>query len=135
MDRWDHKDEWRRQGKHFLVSVTRHFAPVCRPDQGPHRWAVYAFIYPNHPLFDTFHGEEMFQPASNALPLHWGPTFLRQHRGDDGQICSIQVGADYNHLHDDRFCDYATADDAIEVFNDADELFEYLGRVPGVTHE
>jgi hypothetical protein len=44
----------------------------------------------------------------------------------EGKVTSAKVGADYHHLHDDRFTHYATASDAYEVFGDADELFEQL---------
>lgn len=130
MNKWDHKDEWHRYGKDFLVAVKRHTV-VPRSftsHEGPNRWAVYAYIYPNHRLFGDFHGPDMWQPAAFDLPLHGGPSFLQWHRRSDGNITSVQIGADYAHLHDDRFTHYATANDASEVFADADRLFEHLEK-------
>ena len=48
----------------------------------------------------------------------------------DGSICSIQVGADYNHLWDAHYTYLATADEANSVFVDAEELFAWLIPTP-----
>jgi hypothetical protein len=124
---WGHRDEWKCFGRNFLVTVKRHPEPVRDDDfRGPNRWCVYAYVYPKHPLFAEFKGNDMWQDAANAMPLHGGPSLLRWHRDDEGAPMSVQVGADYDHLHDERFTHCATQDDAAEVFADADELFEYL---------
>lgn len=122
---WTHKDEWRRRGENFLVTISRHYALHTR-DGGPHRWAVYAYIYPNHSLFGEFSGGDMWQPAALELPLHFGPSLLKWHFYENGKPSSVQIGADYDHLHDERFTYYADPESAQEVFNDADLLFEYL---------
>jgi len=131
-ENWDRKDEWRRLGTDFLVSVSRHNGYVAKgDDRGINRWAVYAYIYPNHPLFKTFTGDDMFQDAAQKLPLHGGcmggVSFLEWHH-KDGKPCSVQVGGDYDHLHDRCFTHYATAEEAGEVFQDADRLFNYLQK-------
>jgi hypothetical protein len=128
--KWSHKDEWHQSGEHFLV-VVKHYTetPNKYSHDGPHRWNVYAYIYPKHRLFETFKGPEMWQPAATELPLHGGPSLLRWHLGDDGKPTSVQVGADYYHLHDEEFSYYATPSDASEVFNDADKLFQHLSKV------
>lgn len=129
---WDHKDIWRRWGKDFMVEVSRHSAPRadesgCYDSEGPHRWCVYAYIYPKHPHFARFDGTEtMYQDAASALILHGGPSFCRKHMNAAGEVTSYQVGADYHHLHDWRFTQYATKEDAYSVFSDAEELFEQL---------
>lgn len=64
-----------------------------------------------------------------ALPLHGGPSLLRWHYDDDRKPTSVQIGADYNHLHDTHFSSYATADDAYEVFADAERLFNHLAEM------
>jgi hypothetical protein len=79
---WDHKDEWRRRSENFTVVVSRHFASGQNSESedgvGPHRWAVYAYIYPSHPLFAGFDRTgTMSQPAALSLPLHGGPSLLR----------------------------------------------------------
>jgi hypothetical protein len=130
MGKWDHKDEWHRHGKDFLIVVRRHsVAPsslAVFDEEGQHRWAVYAYIYPKHHLFYSFSGPDMWQPAATALPLHCGPSFLRWHTGDDGKHCSVQIGADYNHLYDGHFSHCAEPSEAWQVFADASELFEHL---------
>ena len=121
-----HKDEWSIRGTDFLVQVTRHAVAQGDMGEGVHRWAVYAYIYPKHPHFSNFSGGDMFQDAANMMPLHGGPSFLRLHIGDESSVCSVQVGADYHHLYDDRFTEYATKDDASSVFYDAENLFNWL---------
>ena len=122
---WDHKDEWRRRGKNFMVTVTRHSEDY---GEGPHRWAVYAYIYPEHPRFSRFNGPAMWQEAATELPMHGGPSLLRWHYDDARNPTSVQVGADYHHLCDERFTHYANAEDAARVFLDADELFDFLSK-------
>lgn len=131
MSKWDHKDEWHRYGKDFLVVVKRFAVGPSSfdPYEGPHRWAVYAYVYPKHRLFGGFHGPAMWQPAAATLPLHGGPSLLRWHCDDDGKSTSVQIGADYNHLHDTHFSSYATADEAYEVFADAERLFDHLSEM------
>ena len=130
---WDHKDEWRKRGKDFLVMVSRHEAMgedreprLWCDSEGPHRWAVYAYIYPQHQHFLKFNGDTMWQDATSVLPLHCGCTFLRYHYNVDGEITCVQVGADYHHIDDDHYTHAATADEAHQVFEDAKELFEWL---------
>ena len=124
-DKWEHKDEWRMRGRDFMIVVSRHTVTPIDYWEGPNRWAVYAYVYPKHPHFDQFSGPDMWQDAAQVMPLHHGPSFLRWHLDDDAKPCSIQVGADYHHLHDD-FTNKATAGDAYEVFADAENMFEWL---------
>lgn len=132
MSKWAHKDEWHQHGKDFLVVVKHHTVTKSELAQyeGIHRWAVYAYIYPKHSRFKDFSGTAIYQQAASELPLHGGPSLLRWHRDDNGNPTSVQVGADYNHLGDDEFWNYATADDAFEVFYDAQRLFHYLSICP-----
>lgn len=125
---WKKKDIWTRRDNKFCVEVSRHtVAPSSiDPYEGVNRWAVYAYIYPEHRSFARFEGNSMFQEATSSMPLHCGPSFLRIHRDDDGKIVCYQVGADYHHYGDDRFADYADEGDAASVFFDADELFKWL---------
>jgi hypothetical protein len=130
---WAHKDIWSLHGKDFLVQVSRHAEPVrdesfCYDSEGPHRWCIYAYIYPKHPLFGDFEGPHMWQDAAVALPLHRGPSFLKWHLDDAGNATSVQVGCDFNHLYDNEYTHFATREDARAVFNDADELVERLAR-------
>lgn len=129
---WSHKDAWKRSGQNFLVEVSRHdverssFSDI---EDGRHRWCVYAYIYPKHPHFAKFEGGQMWQDAACALPLHCGPSYLRYHHDDNGNVTSVQVGADYNHLHDNEFTHYSTKEEASEVFEDAESLFDVLASM------
>ena len=125
---WRHKDIWTRDGENFIVQVSRHSVMSINEydSTGPHRWCVYAYIYPEHQSFASFDGPNMWQHAATRLPFHGGPSLLRWHYDDDRKPTSVQVGADYCHLHDDRFTHMATNDDARTVFADADELHAAL---------
>lgn len=68
----------------------------------------------------------MFQNATEKMPLHCGCSFLQYHKRENGDIGSVQVGADYNHLGDEQFTHMATIADAHAVFSNAEELFDYL---------
>lgn len=129
-ENWDHKDVWRRRGQDFLIEISRHtVTPITEPAyEGSNRWCVYAYIYPKHPHFGKFDGPSLWQDATQVLHLH-GDASLVEYPMYEGKVTCVKVGADYHHLHDDRFTHYATPDDAFEVFGDADELFEQLQSI------
>lgn len=138
MGEWAHKDEWSRRGKDFLVKISRHSAPRFDYDESllkmvplgvDNKWCLYAFIFDKHPHFQKFEGDSMWQSASDFFDWHGGCTFLEYHRGKNLAIGSVQVGCDYSHLHDDRFLEMATKEDAEIVFRDADDLFETLTKL------
>jgi hypothetical protein len=128
MNTWNKKDLWSTRGKDYMVQISRHTVDTSSyaPHEGVNRWAVYAYIYPKHRHFGRFEGSDMWQDAASVLPLHAGPSYLRIHRDEEGNITSYQVGADYYHMYDDRFADYADLEDAYEVKRDAQELFDWL---------
>lgn len=106
--------------------------PACFDSEGPHRWNVYAYIYPKHPHFAAFTRDEgMWQDAASMLSLHGGPSFLQFPQYDDKVTC-VKVGCDYNHLHDGYYTRFETQDDAYSVFADADDLFEQLTNLVAV---
>lgn len=122
---WKHKDIWTLRESNFTIEVSRHEEGIFDLGEGIHRWCVYAYIYPSHPLFKEFEGPSMFQEAASKPPFHWGSSYLKYHRDENG-ITSVQIGADYHHLHDARFTNYATMEDASEVFQDAHDLANFL---------
>lgn len=128
MSDWKHKDIWKRSGKNFMVEISRHEEGVpegyCYDSEGPHRWCVYAYIYPRHPRFAKFEGDHLWQEAT-SLGFHGGCSYLRRHESK-GEVTAIQCGADYNHDGDWHFTQLATQKEAYEVFRDADELFDLL---------
>ena len=77
-------------------------------------------------MFSEFDSSSIRQEACRKLPLHCGCSFFKKHRTEDGTVCSVQVGSDYNHLGDDEFTFCETEDDAARVFHDAENLFEFL---------
>jgi len=128
MSEWKHKDEWRMEGKNFLIVVSRHSVKVGQYDpDGGNRWCVYAFIYPPHPYFHMFEGEDFWQEATSIMPLHGGCSKL-EYPTYDGSITSVKVGADYNHLYDNHFTNMSLKEDVSEVFKDAEELHMWLSR-------
>ena len=124
---WEHKDVWRiSKGPLFAVTVSRHEG-MCDDGVGPNRWAVYAYIYPAHPHFKSFDTKGgMFQDACNGMPIHSYCSYFKVHLDDSGNIGSFQVGADYNHLHDDAYTWMSTKEAAKSVFNDAEKLHDWL---------
>jgi hypothetical protein len=125
LETWDHKDEWRKSGKGFMVVVSRHNGTADVFGDGPHRWNVYAYIYPKHPSFVEFDGPHMWQSAATSLPFHGYPSLL-EYPMYEGKVTAVKVGADYHHLHDTHFTHYATPQVAYEVFDDAQALFDCL---------
>lgn len=141
------RKEWSFKGGDFNVQVVHHYRDVSATqatfmahglsqDDTGQRWNVYAFIFPVHRLFADFDAlsDSFGQPVCQAMPFHLGPSFLRRHFNEKGEVICIQVGSDYNHLGDDRFECAETPEDAWRVFADADQLIEYLKTttVPGV---
>ena len=128
LNSWDAVQEWHRRGENFLIVVRRSI--VLDPNSiffsGPNRWCVYAYIYPEHPIFSSFEGEDVRQTATSLLPLHHRASQLRWHFNFKKMPCSIQVGADYSHHRDDRFATFETPESAWEVFQDAEKLFDHL---------
>lgn len=127
---WDHKDEWRKTGNNCRVVVSRHNGYYDTGRKGVNRWAVYAWIYPPHPLFAKFDGtNDCYQNGIDDMPFHGDITLLRYHRGDSDKITevtAIQVGADYDHLYDERYSFISTKDEAGDIFTDADLLLSWL---------
>ena len=127
---WEKFDEWRVRCKTFCV-VVKHWT-VSEEDSirfqeeyGPHRWVVYAFIYPDHKLFHVVSGEKNTSKLED-FPVHGGVTFFRRHWSSDGKSCaSIEVGADYFHDGDDPF---TRDEDGQGVFSDAEALVKWLNE-------
>ena len=120
---------WHHRSRGFTVAIV-HWLDENHDDRnGPHRWNVYAYVYPAHPMFAAL-AEGRTSPAVGALPLHEGETCYHWHIGSDGWPTSLQIGSDYNHFNDERYTHMATADDARSVFADADRLVDYLAVSP-----
>lgn len=140
MTKWNHKSEWRQFRKDCMVVVSHHTEKLaeepsgCYDAEGPNRWCVYAWFYRKHPRFLSFSGPSLFQPAT-AIGIHGGCSLLRYHRNDAGEVTAVQVGADYNHLHDWKYTQHATPEDAYQVFEDAEQLFQSMALMGAVEPE
>lgn len=125
---WNHKDEWRRFGEGFMVSVSRHHI-----DSGDdaNRWCVYAYVYPKHRIFYELEktSDAEIMGSCGGLSCHSYVSLYRVHRNDAGDVLSVQIGWDYNHDGDYRFTTYATPEAAHMVFWDAGELFKQLDEM------
>ena len=128
MKNWKHKEQWQKRDSNFLVEISRHEVEKSDmfPNDGIYRWCIYAYIYPTHPLFKNIHNEDIHQESVSKMPLHSGASLVRNHHDSDGEVTSIQVGADYNHLHDEQFTLIYEVEDASSIFDDAERLFEWL---------
>lgn len=131
---WAHQEHWIQQGEGFLVTVTRREEiSDGRDARGPHRWSVTATLYPAHPHFTAFQGDDFQQEAALALPLYHdglGPSFLYTACDAKGLSSSIQVGTEYL---DEGYTRHALQEDASLIFHDAVQLFQWLqdrGRLP-----
>lgn len=124
--KWEPKREWWLKGTNFLVQVNHH--TTLDDNRVKNLWNVYVFIYPKHPHFKEFNGEDMRQDACTILPMHWGPSYHCAHYNEKHEITAHQVGCDYDHLHDDCFtrCEPDDHYPNGEVFRDALELFEWM---------
>lgn len=119
---WKPSQSWFIRSKTFSVEVKLHSENPAFNDGfgGEFRWCVYAYIFPKHPLFPKFESDQIYQDATEIMPLHCGCSYLK--RSAD----VVKVGCDYNHLHDDFYTHLEGPEDALSVFNDANELFDWL---------
>lgn len=122
---WDHKDIWRKREDKFLIEISRHEVDYKEKDKGSSRWCIYIYIYPGYFLFEKILKEGRHSDIINDMPLHGGESYFQKHINEKGEITSIQIGADYDHLHDDRYSFYNTKENASSVFADADNLFNW----------
>lgn len=134
MSNWDKEELWHRYGNKFLIEVRHSYG---EPDgfNGSHRWYLYAYIYRGHPLFTKFDGTHIYQDATKDMPLHGGCSYLRYHVNSDKALAgtpimlsSIQVGCDYNHLHDEYYTNMDTTRVDV-ILDDAQRLHNYLTEI------
>jgi len=98
--------------------VSRHEgAEDLREGIGKFRWCVYCYIYKGHKFF----GKELPE-----LPFHGGITYTKKHVDAMGNCTSYQLGADYSHIWDNHFTHMELKEEAEEVFQDAELLYNRL---------
>lgn len=119
LDGYKEIQQWRKRGKDFLIEINHHV-----PYADNNEWNVYAYIYPNHNLFNNKTlGEDMFN--AGGLPFHWGASYCKWHRDTKGDVTAKQYGSDYNHLGDD-YEKVSRLKDMHGLICDAERLFNYL---------
>lgn len=126
---WQHKDVWRKSGNAFSVEIVHWFSPEFssgdRIYPRKEHWNIYAHLMPKHPLFSEYNLAEDY--PEGPIPFHGGVTWFLVHRNLAGtEITSLEIGCDYAHCQDERFEEYATPEQAWEVFADAQGIFDML---------
>lgn len=134
-NQYTHKETWSRRGKDFLIEVVRwetmteEIYKKLQKDiglnNGRYVWNIYCYIYSKHKLFDAILGEEY---EDCPVPFHGGCTLSQWNRKQDGTVTSKQYGCDYNHYQDEHFTFIEKPEEAYEVFNDAEEIFNELSE-------
>ncbi|MFA7115458.1 MAG: hypothetical protein WC214_08380 [Candidatus Omnitrophota bacterium] len=110
---------WRYRSTLFAVDVV-HWQEA---HSTAHRWNVYVYIYPDHPMFDKIEKEHT---RLVSLPLHGGASYHEWFYDSTGAVIYKKIGSDYQHAYDSRFAGYSTEDEAWEVFRDAEELIQFM---------
>lgn len=119
LEGWKPKLEWKKEGTNFLVSVTKHIGY-----DGENKWCVYLYVYPKHPAFARFNrdGTMWDQPHFDC---HSYVSYFNAHIAfKTGEVCSYQLGWDYNHDGDSYYNSIDSVDEAGSIFFDAEKLFE-----------
>ena len=127
------QEHWKNRQDTFLIDIVHWTSPHYEIIDGKfvdvgikNHWNVYAYIYPNHPLFDKFlcQNDEYWRNEyiSNS-PLH-GCSLYRKHESNS-KITAIQFGSDYGHIDDD-YIHVDNIDSAYCIQADAELLFEYI---------
>ena len=123
MSDWEKKEHWHKRGNNFLIEVKHWRNEPYHQEDGGHRWAVYVYVYPEHPLFKEL--ERSRSGVPQEMPLHCGESFYKKHLSEDQVVTSVQVGADYNHDGDTRYTHMAQEEAGL-LLADAEELFRYM---------
>lgn len=119
LEGWKPKLEWKKQGKDFLVSVSKHLS-----FDGDNLWCVYLYVYPKHPAFARFNREGGMWDQPH-FDCHSYVSYFQPHVDPKtGEVVSYQLGWDYNHDGDSYYTSLETAEDAASVFYDAQRLYE-----------
>lgn len=113
-DPWTKVDKWRQRFDTFCVEISRHSTG------DDNKWCIYLYVYKTSPLHALITTDDWWQDCLNELPLHCGVSFFER------MNACIKIGCDYNHLHDDHCLQWATREDALRVFLDAETLITYM---------
>lgn len=125
-------ESWRYYGKQnsYMVEIVRsNYLKRDLEDEArngaKNTWNIYTYIYYNHPLFKEF--ASLVSAGDTFLNFHGGCNYMRKHRNDAGEIVSVQLGCDFNHLHDDERY-YETLEEVPTVEFNAVQLYKRLAH-------
>jgi hypothetical protein len=114
-----HREIWSLDGKSFAVEVGHWKMPLIG-----NIWNIYVVFWSDFPQFNDM--QDDFNGMIAPIEFHGGVTF-HQFTYDSYAYClSKKYGCDYNHAWDSRFTAASTKEEAIEVFTDANNIFETL---------
>lgn len=134
MENYSHKDVYtRRKGILFTIEICRlsveDYDPYKEFSRGENRWFVYAYLYPNHPLWEFLKEKSTDNPSwLFNLNVHGNMSYYSVWKDVKCNVTSYELGWDYNHPGDDRFTYYKTPEEARSVFCDADRLYSILSN-------
>lgn len=115
---WKPKLEWKKEGNTFAVVVSKH-----KSYTDENIWCTYLYIYPKHPAFKMFNrdGGMFEQPHFNC---HSYVSYFKAHLSTKtNEVCSYQLGWDYNHDGDSYYTSIESVDAAGTIFYNAEALF------------
>jgi hypothetical protein len=122
------------RGKNFMVQISRW---QFQPDSDKYNWNLYCYLYPEHPLFETFKTESYDQEGVGFFDWHGGATLLEFCYGrkkwlekfsveDVPHRTAVKIGCDYMHHGDDAFSEWETPSPVLLAH--ARELFSILNQ-------
>ena len=134
---------WDARGKNFSVEIVHWKVDYTGSDQGSHRWNIYAYIHPGHPLYEE--ESKSISYWETSIDFHGGATFkqfiVNEHISivpapknkygiestyKSEEKITVKIGCDYSHLGDDE---YSFASELpYQVEQDAKELYEFLSK-------
>lgn len=122
---WNHRDEWTNHGDGFTILVSRHGVEETNYRTGEkwiaNKWCVYVVIRAGHKLYEKLKDNDgLWHPDINPMPLHGGCSYVKRFDG------YIKIGCDYSHINDDVCQGWKTRENALEVFIDAEQLYDYM---------
>ena len=116
---WENMESWLKKGITFNVEVKRWSYTSNKILKN--MWNIYVYYFR---LDDDFDKVKENNDDLLGYNFHGGITY---HKVEDS---FIRIGCDYAHAGDDRFHTYSTKEEALEVFKDADEIYQYLINRP-----
>jgi len=123
LKKYKYKEIWGRREDDFFIEVVRWNSEDILEGEIS-IWNIYCYIYPSHKLFNELTDESIF--GAEILNFPGRCAYCRFHRNTNGEIASKQYGNDYNPIWDEEIRKINNPEEAYEVFNDAEDLYNFL---------